>query len=200
MGVGMQWWIRVWTGWVRWHRELKEVAMGAIRDDVLAGHCMDSVGVGEVCIRGRPGIAATDDEWVVKGEWVEQVTEWSGEMHPMAGGPSLQQQWGGYVRTRLVFCFRWWLTRQMRQDPMRRGWVVWRETAWWWRLVMWEQGCGDRLYQWRSNMRWEIRVRGRVSQMRWARVSNMRWKMDRRHEVARLLWFIRWRNVVRRKY
>ena len=110
-GVALRWWFRVWSGWVRWHREVRKVAMDIIRDDVRAGHCMDNEGVGEV--GGRPDIVATDDEWLVKGEWVEQVTDWSGEMHPMAGGLSLQQQWVGYVRTRLVFCFRWWLTRYM---------------------------------------------------------------------------------------
>ena len=39
-GVGMQWWFRVWSGWVRWHREVKKVAMGAIRDDMRAGHAI----------------------------------------------------------------------------------------------------------------------------------------------------------------
>ena len=63
----------MWSGWVRWHREVKEVAVGVIRDDVLAGHCMDSEGVGEVGTCSRPDIVATDDEWLVKGEWVSRA-------------------------------------------------------------------------------------------------------------------------------
>ena len=85
---------------------------------------------------GMPVITDTDDhdEWLVSVEFVEEVADWSGQMYPMAGGMSLQQQWVGYVRTRLVFCFRWWLTRQRRQawwSSLRRGWVVWSETTGW---------------------------------------------------------------------
>ena len=71
--------------------------MGAIRDDMRAGNCMDSAGVGE---DGRPDYVAAGGEVLVKREWVEQVTDWCGKRHRTGAGGgiySLEQQWRGYV-------------------------------------------------------------------------------------------------------